>query len=135
MRIQGMSEQEIAAAFFVSVNVLKQRLRLACVAPSLLDLYAEDGVTLGQLMAFNVNPDRAQQEHVWEAIKDGWSEPRTLTETTVRTGDSGRIRRRRCLLSCWRHRAERICSSRTMGAVAGCRAARPARRRQGEGAS
>lgn len=36
MRTKGMSE-EIAAAFFVSVNVVKQRLRLAAVAPSLLD--------------------------------------------------------------------------------------------------
>lgn len=46
MRLKGMSEEEIAAAFFISVNVVKQRLRLASVAPSLLDLYAEDAVTL-----------------------------------------------------------------------------------------
>lgn len=92
MRIKGMSEEEIAAAFFVSVNVVKQRLRLAAVAPSLLDLYAEDGVTLEQLMAFTVNPDHARQEQVWDAIKDSWSkEPhqirRMLTETTVRASD------------------------------------------------
>jgi ParB family chromosome partitioning protein len=92
MRLKGMSEEEIAAAFFVSTNVVKQRLRLASVAPSLLDLYAEDGVTLEQLMAFTVNPDHARQEQVWEAIKDSWSkEPhqirRMLTETTVRASD------------------------------------------------
>lgn len=92
MRTKGMSEEEIAAAFFVSVNVVKQRLRLAAVAPSLLDLYAEDGVTLEQLMAFTVNPDHARQEQVWDAIKDSWSkEPhqirRMLTETTVRASD------------------------------------------------
>jgi len=92
MRLKGMSEEEIAAAFFVSANVVKQRLRLASVAPSLLDLYAEDGVTLEQLMAFTVNPDHARQEQVWEAIKDSWSkEPhqirRMLTETTVRASD------------------------------------------------
>ncbi|QBE91350.1 ParB/RepB/Spo0J family partition protein [Sphingomonas paucimobilis] len=92
MRTKGMSEEEIAAAFFVSVNVVKQRLRLAAVAPSLLDLYADDGVTLEQLMAFTVNPDHARQEQVWEAIKDSWSkEPhqirRMLTETTVRASD------------------------------------------------
>ena len=46
---EDMSEEEIAAAFFVSINVVKQRLRLASVAPSLLDLYADDGVTLEQL--------------------------------------------------------------------------------------
>ncbi|MFC4623941.1 ParB/RepB/Spo0J family partition protein [Daeguia caeni] len=92
MRTKGMSEEEIAAAFFVSVNVVKQRLRLASVAPSLLDLYAEDAVTLEQLMAFTVNPDHARQEQVWDAIKDSWSkEPhqirRMLTETTVRASD------------------------------------------------
>ncbi|MBB3808719.1 ParB/RepB/Spo0J family partition protein [Pseudochelatococcus contaminans] len=92
MRLKGMSEEEIAAAFFVSANVVKQRLRLASVAPSLLDLYAEDGVTLEQLMAFTVNPDHARQEQVWDAIKDSWSkEPhqirRMLTETTVRATD------------------------------------------------
>jgi len=92
MRAKGMPEEEIAAAFFVSVNVVKQRLRLASVAPSLLDLYAEDGVTLEQLMAFTVNPDHSRQEQVWDAIKDSWSkEPhqirRMLTETTVRASD------------------------------------------------
>ena len=92
MRLKGMSEEEIAAAFFVSTNVVKQRLRLASVAPSLLDLYAEDGVTLEQLMAFTVNPDHTRQEQVWDAIKDSWSkEPyqirRMLTETTIRASD------------------------------------------------
>ncbi len=92
MRTKGMSEEEIAAAFFVSAHVVKQRLRLAAVAPSLLDLYAEDGLTLEQLMAFTVNPDHSRQEQVWEAIKDSWSkEPhqirRMLTETTVRASD------------------------------------------------
>ncbi|WP_439527559.1 ParB/RepB/Spo0J family partition protein [Pannonibacter sp.] len=92
MRLKGMSEEDIAAAFFVSVNVVKQRLRLASVAPSLLDLYADDGVTLEQLMAFTIKPDHARQEQVWDAIKDSWSkEPhqirRMLTETTVRASD------------------------------------------------
>ena len=43
LRERGQSEEEIAAAFFVSVAVVKQRLRLASVSPKLLDLYAEDG--------------------------------------------------------------------------------------------
>jgi ParB family transcriptional regulator, chromosome partitioning protein len=48
---KGMSEDEIAAAFFVSVQVVKQRLRLAAVSPALLDVYAEDGMSLDQLMS------------------------------------------------------------------------------------
>ncbi|MER9796814.1 ParB/RepB/Spo0J family partition protein [Mesorhizobium sp. M0142] len=92
MRQKGMSEEEIAAAFFVPVNVVKQRLRLASVSPVLLDVYADDGMTLEQLMAFTVSEDRARQEQIWEAIRDAWSkEPyqirRMLTETTVRASD------------------------------------------------
>ncbi len=92
MRDKGMSEEEIAAAFFVPVQVVKQRLRLASASPALLDVYAEDGMTLEQLMAFTVSNDHARQEQVWDAIKDAWSkEPyqirRMLTETTVRASD------------------------------------------------
>ncbi|WP_067219128.1 ParB/RepB/Spo0J family partition protein [Stappia indica] len=92
MRGKGMSEEEIAAAFFVDVKVVKQRLRLAAVSPALLDIYAEDGMTLEQLMAFTVSEDHARQEQVWAAIKDGWQkEPytirRMLTETAVRAPD------------------------------------------------
>ena len=42
LREKGQSEEEIAATFFVSVAVVKQRLRLASVSPRLLDAYAED---------------------------------------------------------------------------------------------
>lgn len=92
MREKGMTEEAIAAAFFVDAKVVKQRLRLAAVSPVLLDIYAEDGMTLEQLMAFTVVEDHARQEQVWEAIKDSWQkEPysirRILTETTVRASD------------------------------------------------
>jgi hypothetical protein len=68
LREKGQSGQEIAAAFFVSVAVVKQRLRLAFVSPRLLDLYAGDGLTLDQLMALTVNSHHARQEQVWEAL-------------------------------------------------------------------
>jgi ParB family chromosome partitioning protein len=50
LREKGQSEEDIAAAFFVSAHVVRQRLRLASVSPKLLDAYAEDGMTLDQLM-------------------------------------------------------------------------------------
>lgn len=92
LRSKGQSEEDIAAAFFVSVHVVKQRLRLASVSPKLLDTYAEDGMSLEQLMAFAVNPDHARQEQVWETLQRSWSqEPyqirRLLTETAVRATD------------------------------------------------
>ena len=92
LREKGQTEEEIAAAFFVAVSVVKQRLRLASVAPALLDVYAEDGMTLDQLMAFSVSPDHARQEQVWEAIqrshnKESYQIRRLLTEGSVRASD------------------------------------------------
>ena len=65
LRDAGTSEEEIAARFFAPVNIIKQRLRLASVSGTLLDIYGEDGMTLDQLMAFSVSSDHARQEHVW----------------------------------------------------------------------
>src|SRR5579884_1742706 len=92
LREKGQSEEDIAAAFFVGVNVVKQRLRLAAVSEKLLDIYAEDGMSLEQLMAFTVTNDHARQEQVWEALQRSYSqEPyqirRMLTERTVRASD------------------------------------------------
>ncbi len=71
---------------------MKQRLRLASVSPALLDVYAEDGMSLEQLMAFTVTAEHARQEQVWQAISGSWQkEPyqirRMLTEKTVRASD------------------------------------------------
>ncbi len=92
LREKGQSEEDIAAAFFVSVNVVHQRLRLAAVSPKLLDVYAEDGLMLEQLMAFTVNPDHERQEQAWNALQRSHSkEPyqirRLLTEGAVRASD------------------------------------------------
>ena len=92
LRDKGQGDEEIAAAFFVTPQVVKQRLKLASVAPALLEAYAEDEMTLEQLMAFTVNLDHDRQVHVWEAIHSSWNkEPyqirRMLTETSVRASD------------------------------------------------
>jgi len=92
LREKGQCEEDIAAAFFVGVNVVKQRLRLAAVSEKLLDVYAEDGMSLDQLMAFTVTSDHARQEQVWETLQRSYSqEPyqirRMLTERTVRASD------------------------------------------------
>ena len=92
LREKGQSEEEIAAAFFVSVAVVKQRLRLASVSPKLLEVYAEDGMTLDQLMAFTVSGAWERQEQVWERLQSSYTkEPyairRQLTEGAVRASD------------------------------------------------
>ena len=71
---------------------MKQRLKLVYVAPALLEVYAEDGMTLEQLIAFTVNPDHGRQVQVWDAVKNSWNrEPcairRMLTETSVPAAD------------------------------------------------
>jgi ParB family chromosome partitioning protein len=92
LRDKGLSEDEIAARFFVHPTVVKQRLKLAAISTKLLDVYAEDGMTLEQLMAFTVTNDQARQEQVWDALAHSYNkEPyyirRQLTEGTVRAAD------------------------------------------------
>ncbi|MCC8959920.1 ParB N-terminal domain-containing protein [Bradyrhizobium sp. Pear77] len=92
LRDLGMSEDDIAARHFVNPAIVKQRLRLASVSPKLHEVYAEDGMTLEQLMAFSVTTDHARQEQVWENVsRSGYDEPyqirRMLTENTVRGSD------------------------------------------------
>jgi ParB family chromosome partitioning protein len=92
LRDKGAGDEEIAARFFVAPAVVKQRLRLAAVSEKLLDVYAEDSMTLEQLMAFTVTNDHARQEQVWEAVQHSYNkEPylirRRLTESFVRASD------------------------------------------------
>jgi ParB family chromosome partitioning protein len=92
LREKGQSEEEIAAVFFVSVQVVKQRLKLASVSPSLLEVYAEDGMTLDQLMAFTVSGDHERQEQVFERLQHSHDRQpyvlrRMLTEGAVRASD------------------------------------------------
>lgn len=92
LRDLGMTEEDIAARHFVNPAIVKQRLRLASVSPKLHEVYAEDGMTLEQLMGFSVTADHARQEQVWENVsRSGYDEPyqirRMLTENTVRGSD------------------------------------------------
>lgn len=70
-------------------KIVKQRPKLAVGAPALLEVYAEDDMTLEQLMAFTVNTDHMRQAQVWDAVRGSWNkEPyavrRMLTATSVR---------------------------------------------------
>lgn len=89
---KGQGEEAIAAAFFITPQIVMQRLKPASVAPALLDVYAEDGMTLEQLIAFTVNANHARQLQVWDAVKNSWNKkPCTirlmLTETLVRASE------------------------------------------------
>jgi ParB family chromosome partitioning protein len=92
LRDLGLTEEDIAARHFVTPAIVKQRLRLASVSSKLHEVYAEDGMTLEQLMAFSITADHAHQDQVWENVsRSGYDEPyqirRMLTENTVRGSD------------------------------------------------
>jgi len=89
----GMNDlEEIAARLFLTVPVVKQRLKLASVSPKLLALYEQGEIKLDTVMAFAITDDQARQEQVWERIstlatQDPAYIKRLLTETTVHARD------------------------------------------------
>ena len=89
---QGLAIEEIAARFFVSPQVVRQRLKLAAASPKLLELYVAEEMGLEQLAAFCVTEDHVRQEAVWEALTHAYNrEPHTirrmLTEGAVKNSD------------------------------------------------
>ena len=92
LREQGLSDEDIAARFFVTSQIVKQRLKLASASPKLLDIYANDEISLDQLMAFSISNDHARQEQVWETLNRGYNDApyyikRLLTENDVPAHD------------------------------------------------
>lgn len=88
----GRSIHDIAASFHVTPAVVRQRLRLAAVAPALHDAYAAGAMDLEDLMAFTVSDNHDQQLTVWDTAKDlQWNRADTikarLTEKTVPAHD------------------------------------------------
>lgn len=89
----GQSDKEIAAAYGVSSAVVKQRLRLASASDKVLAAYAEDTISLDQLMAFCVSTDHARQDEVLDLITEGrtnsasYSIKRLMTESAVEADD------------------------------------------------
>jgi len=58
---EGVSDTDVAARFFVTPAIVRQRLRLASVAPALLDAYAGGQLSLDELMAFTVTTDWSKE--------------------------------------------------------------------------
>ena len=88
----GMSNAEVATAYFTTERYVEQRLALAEVSPKLLEVYAENGMTLALLETFTANPDHARQEQVWDAVRQShyrepWHVRKMLTETSVPASD------------------------------------------------
>lgn len=89
---QGSAIDDIAARFMTTPAVVRQRLKLASISPALCQVYADDDMTLEQLMAFSVSDDHARQEQVWDIVSKGHDRSahtirRHMTEDKVRATD------------------------------------------------
>jgi ParB family transcriptional regulator, chromosome partitioning protein len=87
---KGYGPEEIGARFGVSAHVVRQRLRLASVAPELIEAYRDDALTLDQLMGFAVSEDRDRQREVFARIgrqASSFAIRRAMTETKVAPED------------------------------------------------
>lgn len=87
----GYSAEEIAARSGVSPQVVRQRLRMGAVAPALLDIYREGGLTLDQIMAFAVSPDADRQMQVYAQLaphqRQTYAIRRAMTQAKVAADD------------------------------------------------
>lgn len=89
---KGDDVEAIAAHHFTTPAVVRQRLKLAAVSPKLHDIYADDGMTLDQLMAFTVADDHQRQEELWAQLDHSFNKSpgfirQKLTEDSVRVTD------------------------------------------------
>src|SRR3546814_17752426 len=89
---KGDDVEAIAAHHFTTPAVVRQRLKLAAVSPQLHDIYADDGMTLDQLMAFTVADDPQRQEELWAQLDHSFNKSPglirpTLPEDSVRVPD------------------------------------------------
>ncbi|MCW5663896.1 MAG: ParB N-terminal domain-containing protein [Piscinibacter sp.] len=66
----GRSVEDVAAAFGVTPQVVKRRLKLAAVSPALLKLFREGGIGLDCLMVLASLDDPARQEQLWQQLPE-----------------------------------------------------------------
>lgn len=86
----GRTVEEVAARFGVTALVVQRRLKLANVAPELIELYRHEELTLEHLMAFAVTDDHERQRQVWDSLKPYEQDPRTLRERLLQNEMSSR---------------------------------------------
>lgn len=62
----GRTIDDVAARFSVSVHTVRQRLKLANVAPKLIALFRKGEIELAQMIALSITNDQKRQVRVWE---------------------------------------------------------------------
>lgn len=71
---EGRSIADIAARFSVAERDVRRALKLASVAPKLLDVFRSDGMTYDQVCALALSDNHEQQERIWFDAKQPWQQ-------------------------------------------------------------
>lgn len=70
LALKGKSIDEICTKFGVTAVHVQRRLKMANVAPDLIELYRQDKITLDHIMAFASTDDQARQLLVWNGLNE-----------------------------------------------------------------
>jgi ParB family transcriptional regulator, chromosome partitioning protein len=68
----GLGIDDVAARFGVSPLFVRQRLKLANVAPRFIKAYQAEEIRLDQLEALAITDDQQAQEKVWDSLRHDW---------------------------------------------------------------
>ena len=89
MIAEGRKEDDIALKFGVSVDLVRRRLKLARIAPELIEQFRAGEMTLECVMAFTLTDDHDRQMTVWNAVKDSYHiHPQTIKRQLSETAHS-----------------------------------------------
>ncbi len=75
---RGRSIDDIALGFGIDCLTVRRRLKLANVAPRLLDLYRNDEANFEQMMALAISDDHAAQQQAWDGLSPHCRHPHEL---------------------------------------------------------
>lgn len=74
----GKSVEDIAARFGTTETMVRKRMALGRVSPTLLDLYRNEDMSFQQLSAFTVSDDHEWQVDVWNSLPSWNRDQRTI---------------------------------------------------------
>jgi ParB family chromosome partitioning protein len=79
---KGQTAADVAERLGIEESLVHKRMKLARVAPDLLEVYRNDGMTLECLMAFTVTDDHRRQLKVYKSLQD-WQkdDPSAIRDT------------------------------------------------------
>ncbi|WP_029066099.1 ParB/RepB/Spo0J family partition protein [Labrenzia sp. DG1229] len=90
LRKKGRTEDQIAAQFGITTDLVRRRLKLASVSPDLMEAFRQGEMSLECVMAFTLTDDHARQVEIWESIKDGYHiQPYTIRNRLTEKSYSG----------------------------------------------